>query len=120
MGRPMRARRVDANSTELCDAFERLGFSVWKVNDVVDAVISLGGLSWAIEIKDGKKPPSARKLTPRAERFRATWRGGIYLAKDLKDVERLAATFRRWVQMLQEKLAFATDDYPRSYGGGTD
>lgn len=112
-----RARRVDANSTELCDAFERLGCSVWKVNDVVDVVIGYGGIAALVEIKNPKRPLSAQKLTPRCEKFRATWRGGMMLVKSEKDVEDCVAKIRRWAHILHERLALAPEDVPRSYGG---
>ena len=105
----MRARRTDANHGEVAAAFERLGCSVWKVNDVVDLVIGYGGIAFLIEVKDGTKPPSAQKLTPREEKFRKSWTGGLYLIRNMQDVEKCVATMRSWVHGIQRKIMFETD-----------
>jgi hypothetical protein len=38
-------------------------------------VVGIGGKSFLIEIKDGAKSPSRRRLTPDQEAFRASWQG---------------------------------------------
>ena len=38
-----------------------------------------------IEIKDGDKPPSARKLTPDQEVFHSKWRGPVYVVTSVKE-----------------------------------
>lgn len=35
-----------------------------------------------LEVKDGSKPPSARKLTPAQERFHKSWGKYIFVVKD--------------------------------------
>lgn len=112
-----RAPRTDANHTEVADAFEAMGCSVWKVKDVVDLVVGYGNLSFLVEVKDGKKPPSNQKLTPRAEKFRATWRGGMMLVRSEKDVADCVAKIRRWAHILHERLTLAPEEAPH---GGAD
>jgi hypothetical protein len=40
-----------------------------------DIVVGFRGKNWLLEIKDGSKPPSKRKLTAEQEQFVAYWRG---------------------------------------------
>jgi hypothetical protein len=61
----MRARRVDANLDTVVDAYRKSGIRVWVLNDdLCDLVTQFGGVTDLVEVKDGRKPPSARKLTP--------------------------------------------------------
>ncbi|MCP5007959.1 MAG: hypothetical protein GY941_29095 [Planctomycetes bacterium] len=41
--------------------------------------------NWLIEIKDGNKPPSERKLTPDQVKFHSQWRGQIAVVKSLDE-----------------------------------
>lgn len=63
-----RAARTDGNHAEVIETLRRCG---WHVHDTsglgggwFDCVAAKGGRIALIEIKDGSKPPSARKLTP--------------------------------------------------------
>jgi hypothetical protein len=86
----MRPRRVDANQPEIVAAFRALGYSVAHTHMVgggfVDVIVGKGGRSFLIEIKDGSKPPSARKLTKDEAEFHAEWRGGVYVIASTDDV----------------------------------
>ena len=44
------------------------------------------GINYMIEIKDGSKPPSKRRLTPDEEDFHAGWRGRIEVIESVDDV----------------------------------
>ena len=62
----MRANRIDGNHKEVVKEFRLLGWHVWDVHDLkecCDIEVWKNGHSIRIEIKDGKKPPSARKLS---------------------------------------------------------
>ena len=76
----MRARRVDANHAEIISTFRRCGFGVLDLSRVgcgcPDLLVAKFGKTKLIEIKDGNKPASARKLTPDEQRFHGSW-GGI-------------------------------------------
>ena len=100
-----RAARTDANLSAVVQAFRALGCSVHVTNGAWDATIGYGGLTMLIEVKDGAKPPSARKLTPAQERFRETWTGGIYLVRDMDDVQNACRTLRRWHAAIRAKGA---------------
>lgn len=73
------ARRVDANQAAVVEAFRAAGASVLHLHAVGDGcpdlLIGLAGVDVQVEVKDGRKVPSARKLTPAEARHHATWRG---------------------------------------------
>jgi hypothetical protein len=73
------ARRVDDNQREIIAAFRRLGYSVHDTSRIgggfPDLVLGLAGKCFTVEIKDGRKPPSARKLTTAEQTFKDGWRG---------------------------------------------
>jgi hypothetical protein len=75
----MRAAKVDANHAEVVAALRAIGASVADTSRAgqgyPDITVGFRGRNWMIEIKDGSKPPSARKLTPAQLEFVAAWRG---------------------------------------------
>jgi hypothetical protein len=44
-----------------------------------------------VELKDGDKPPSARKLTPAQREWHESWRGQVCIVTSLDDVESLVS-----------------------------
>ena len=60
----MRARRTDANLTEIVKAYRQLGCRVDVTNGKWDLTVQYGGLTDLVEVKDGSKSASRRKLTP--------------------------------------------------------
>lgn len=61
------ARKVDDNHAEIVRALEQIGVGVLDTSQAGDGWCDLvtfrAGRMLAIEVKDGSKPPSARKLT---------------------------------------------------------
>jgi hypothetical protein len=61
------ARKVDANQSEIVRALEAIGIRVIDMSATGEGCPDLcclfRGQTYWLEIKDGKKPPSARKLT---------------------------------------------------------
>lgn len=88
----MRARRTDANHSAIAEAFEKAGFSVHRTNGYWDLTIGFGGITLLIEVKDGTKPPSKRKLTPREAKFHSTWTGGIRIVKSVDEISEIRKT----------------------------
>jgi hypothetical protein len=87
-----RAARTDSNQTEIVAAFRQAGASVKLVHTVkgfVDAVVGINGRNLLVEIKDGSKPPSARKLTSDESDFHRTWKGKIDIVESVDDVARV-------------------------------
>lgn len=94
-----RAAAVDANQSILIAGFRRLGCTVQPLHMVgrgcPDALVGCKGRNYAVEIKDGEKVPSARKLTPAEEEWHRDWRGQVCLCESLDDVQRLVAEWGR-------------------------
>jgi len=61
--------RVDANQGEIVAAARAVGAEVQFLHSVgggcPDLLVAFHGQWYVVEVKDGAKPPSARKLTPR-------------------------------------------------------
>ena len=76
-----RAAKIDANQPAIVAALRRAGASVQPLHSVgggcPDLMVGYRGLTYAIEVKDGAKPPSARKLTPDQIEWHAAWRGHV-------------------------------------------
>lgn len=71
--------RTDANQTEIVKALRSIGASVTVLSSVgkgvPDILVGFKGINLLMEIKDGNKPPSARKLTPDEMQWHSTWNG---------------------------------------------
>ena len=61
-----RLHRQDANEPEIVKAVRKAG-ALWHDEGPLDGWMGARGIWWCVEIKDGSKPPSARKLTPNEE-----------------------------------------------------
>lgn len=99
------ARRTDANLTPIVKAYRKLGCSVWVSNlGPVDLVVGYGGISELVEVKDGSKPPSARRLTKAQVEFRKHWTGGIRLITSLANVETHVRQLRELHEYIWKRL----------------
>lgn len=76
-----RAAKVDANQTEIVEALRGIGASVFPThmvgNGFPDLVVGFRGINFLLEVKDGSKPPSARRLTKDEEEFFSSWCGEV-------------------------------------------
>ena len=81
--------RTDANQNEIVQALRDVGASVAITSALgkgfVDLVAGYRGVNYLIEIKDGSKPPSARRLTPDEQEFFDTWRGAVFVANNVDE-----------------------------------
>jgi hypothetical protein len=59
------ALRVDANQARVVAALRAIGAEVWSIGDPGDLLVGYGGRLSIVEVKDGDKPPSQRRLTKR-------------------------------------------------------
>jgi hypothetical protein len=91
----VRHKRKDDNHDEIKEEFERLGAGVKDVHslpDFVDIIVTYQDSTVMVEIKDGAKPPSARKVTPGEQKFSDYWisKGGKWACiKSLEEVREL-------------------------------
>ncbi|ARM83966.1 hypothetical protein [Marinobacter salarius] len=95
----MRAGRVDANQPEIVAAFRNMGCTVAITSNVrggfPDIVVGINGLNLLVEIKDGSKIPSARKLTEDEQIFHDNWRGRAVVVESVDDVVALVNGIQR-------------------------
>ena len=80
-----RAAKIDANQTELVEAFRTLGCSVLSLaavgKGVPDLLVSIKGITWLVEVKMPKG-----KETPDQVEFAATWQGCRAIVRDVAGV----------------------------------
>lgn len=74
-----RAARTDDNHAEVVKALRQIGCSVVSLAAVgagfPDLAVGYRGRNLLLEVKDGSKPPSRRKLTDDEAAFMAAWKG---------------------------------------------
>lgn len=87
-----RAARVDANQAEIVKALRDSGCGVQSLAGVGDGcpdlLVHAPAYPWRhylLEVKDGKKPPSERRLTPDQQKFHAQWKGFIYVVTNVAE-----------------------------------
>jgi Holliday junction resolvase len=76
----MYAKRIDSNQNSIVKALRDHGAFVRVVTQgdgIPDILCAYKGQTALIEVKDGDKPPSARKLTTAEQKFFDEWTGGI-------------------------------------------
>jgi hypothetical protein len=76
---PRLAAKVDANQAAIVQALRTLGCSVQSLaaqgSGVPDLLVGIRGKNYLVEVKDGAKAPSARKLTQDQVAWHAAWQG---------------------------------------------
>jgi len=74
------ANRVDENQSDIVKALRKAGATVRIItmgDGVPDLLVGYQGYTLLLEVKDGKKPPSARSLTEAEQKFFNEWTGGM-------------------------------------------
>ena len=71
------AARRDANERDIIKALEAEGAFVRQINDEgrFDLLVWHKGQTLLMEVKDGAKPPSARRLSDAEQKFHDEWPG---------------------------------------------
>ena len=85
----MRAARIDANHEQVVSALRAAGASVQSLagvgKGVPDLLVGFQGKTMLMEVKDGKKTPSERRLTEDQLKWHGAWRGGPLAVVDSVD-----------------------------------
>jgi hypothetical protein len=74
------ANRIDANQGSIVEALRQCGATVRIISQgggIPDLLVGYNGYTILMEVKDGAKVPSARKLTEDEQKFFDEWRGGM-------------------------------------------
>jgi len=84
-----RAAKIDANQEQVVQALRAAGATVQSLagvgKGVPDLLVGFQGKTLLMEVKDGKKPPSERKLTEQQLAWHGAWRGGPLAVVDGPD-----------------------------------
>jgi hypothetical protein len=85
----MSPKRVDANQVEIVQALRRCGCTVQVLSDVgkgcPDLLVGVRGINALLEVKDGAKTLSKRKLTPDEQEWHDTWRGEVVVVNSVDE-----------------------------------
>lgn len=75
-----RAARTDANHRDVVQALREAGCTVVSLaavgQGVPDLLVGRAGVTYLVEVKDGSKAPSERRLTPMQLDWISRWTGG--------------------------------------------
>ncbi|WP_312056865.1 hypothetical protein [Acinetobacter courvalinii] len=88
-----RAAKIDANQTEIVKALRQVGASVQSLASTgkgcPDLLVGFRGVNWLLEIKDGQKVKSARKLTPDQVEWHESWCGQVHVIENIDQAIKL-------------------------------
>lgn len=84
-----RAARIDANQTQIVSALRSVGASVELLSAVgkgcPDLLVGYRNENILMEVKDGKKPPSERKLTSDQIVWHKEWKGVVTVVNSVDE-----------------------------------
>jgi hypothetical protein len=83
-----RAARVDGNQSLITEALRAVGATVQPLHTVgngcPDLLVGYRATNWCLEVKDGDKPPSARKLTDDEQIWHNGWQGVVHVVETVE------------------------------------
>ena len=89
MKRQYTPHRVDGNHAEIVTALRGIGASVLDIHDLghgaPDLLVGFRAVNLLLEVKDGRRSPSQKKLTKDEQAFFDTWRGAAYIVYSAAD-----------------------------------
>lgn len=93
-GRPNYKRKPDGNQAVVFEQLRALpGVSVQNLHGVGDGcpdfIVGFKRVNYLVELKDGSKPPSARKLTDAELEWHRNWKGQVHVCSSFEDVFKL-------------------------------
>jgi len=90
------ANRIDANQNKIVDGLRGAGAYVRIISQgdgIPDLLVGYKGYTILMEVKDGDKVPSARKLTDAEQKFFNEWDGGMLVV--VNSVQEALETLKR-------------------------
>lgn len=85
--------KIDANHREIVDALRQAGCSVQSLAGVgkgcPDLLVGRRGENLLLEVKDGKKPRSARQLSQDERCWHAGWLGRVHIVESAEEALKL-------------------------------
>ena len=94
-----RAAKTDANQQELVEVMRNMGVSVEITSSahdgMTDLVVGYGGIAVLVEVKDGSKVPSKRKLTAAQVKFHGGFKGAITVIETVDQAIALVNEIRK-------------------------
>lgn len=86
-----RVRKADSNQKELVSQMRKIpGLTVAHIHTVgqgvPDLICGFRQRNYLFELKDPKKPPSAKKLTEDEKLWHEQWTGSVHVVETLDDV----------------------------------
>lgn len=82
-----RAANIDSNQPAIVAALRAVGASVEPIHmlgrGVPDLLVGFRSATFLLELKDGSKPPSKRKLTPDEQAWHDAWRGHVAVVESV-------------------------------------
>ena len=99
-------KRKDSNHNQITKCFEKMGWEVLDIHNLkkcADIIIGKSAINIFIEIKDGDKSPSARKLTEGEEEFHDRWPNNVIIIQSENDCIQLTKNYnesREWNYLL--------------------
>jgi hypothetical protein len=93
------AARTDTNHTLVVNAFRDCYCSVQSLASIgagcPDLLVGCDGVNLIVEVKDGNRAPSKRKLTPEQEIWHNAWRGSVHVVHSVQAALDLIAFTRQ-------------------------
>lgn len=90
---PRTNARKDANHDEIVRFLRDCGATVQTLHQVgngtPDLLVGWRGVNLLVEVKDGAKPPSKRRLTPDEDQWHIAWDGQVAIVESTDDVWKL-------------------------------
>ncbi len=81
--------RVDANQAAIVEGLRAIGATVQSLamvgRGVPDLLVGYRSENWLLEVKDGAKPESARRLTPDESAWHDGWRGQVATVASIEE-----------------------------------
>lgn len=91
-------KRVDDNHSEIVKGLRAVGATVRSTASLgsgfPDLAVGWKGSTYLLEVKDGRKPASKRKLTPDEEKFHMEWNGHAAIIGSLDEALREIGAIR--------------------------